>query len=358
MRSRSLLIPTTLVVGLLNVVLIVQAQPRSSSPWSKPAVAPRAAMRPAPNAGGLPPQAARLNPVIELLEQKKPVFGVYNPSNPTGRGRGAPPADASMKPPGELAREALAYRAADFLFNGSMEGGVDRALPGYADFVKATAEAGALTRTPFLRLPHPLIVKTPKIAPDTTKAIDNISRELNLGVSGIMFVEVESADEVRQGLAAMRFKSKGGTRSDEVGMAPAYWGMSEQACKQKADLWPLNPDGELLNWTIVESREGLAHVREIAAVKGIGVLWPGAGTLRGVFSSTNPAGERVLDTAGWEQAIQQVLSACKEFNLPCGFPATPDDIERRMKQGFSVFVMNWGDAGFKAVEIGRNASGR
>ena len=258
MRSRSLLIPATLVVGLLNVVVIGQAR-------------------------------YRLNPVIELLEQKKAVFGVYNPSNPTGRGRGAPPpADVSMKPPGELAREALAYRAADFLFNGSMEGGVDRALPGYADFVKATAEAGALTRTPFLRLPHPLIVKTPKIAPDTTKAIDNISRELNLGVSGIMFVEVESADEVRQGLSAMRFKSKGGTRPDEVGMAPAYWGMSEQAYKQKADLWPLNPDGELLNWTIVESREGLAHVREIAAVKGIGVLWPGAGTLR--LSGTSTSG--------------------------------------------------------------------
>jgi len=29
-----------------------------------------------------------------------------------------------------------------------------------------------------------------------------------------------------------------------------------------------------------------------------------------------------------------------------------------MRQGFSVFVMNWGDAGFKAVDLGRAASGR
>jgi 2-keto-3-deoxy-L-rhamnonate aldolase RhmA len=113
-----------------------------------------------------------------------------------------------------------------------------------------------------------------------------------------------------------------------------------------------------VNWTIVESKEGLAHVREIAQVKGIGVLWPGAGTLRGVFSTTNAAGERVLDQAGWENAIQTVLAACKEFHVPCGFPATPADIEMRMKQGFSVFVMNWGDAGFKAVDLGRAASGR
>jgi hypothetical protein len=45
--------------------------------------------------------------------------------------------------------------------------------------------------------------------------------------------------------------------------------MSEQEYRRKADLWPLNPEGELVNRTIVESKEGLAHVREIAAVKGL-----------------------------------------------------------------------------------------
>jgi len=308
-----------------------------------------------PSIARLHAQRHRMNRMIELLEQKQPLFGVYWPSNASGR-RGAPPTDVPPKQPIELAREALAYGGADFLFNGSMEGGVDRAIGPVSDFVKATAEAGALTKTPAARFAHPLIVKTPKIAPDTAKANGNISRELNLGVSGIMFVEVESADEVRAGLNAMRFTSKGGTRPDDVGAAPAYWGMSEAEYKQKADLWPLNPDGELLNWTIVESREGLAHVREIAAVTGIGVLWPGAGTLRGVFTTTGANGERVFDQAGWEQAIQTVLAACKQFHVPCGFPATPNDIELRMKQGFSVFVMNWGEAGFKAIDLGRAAA--
>ena len=300
----------------------------------------------------------RLNPMIDLLEQKKPLFGVYWPGNPQGRRGGPPPADAVNKTPAEWAKDALAYKNADFLFNGSMEGGVDRAIGGVTDFVKATADAGALVKTPFPRFPHPLMVKAPKIAPDTARGAADVSRELNLGVSGIMFVETESAAEVQAGINAMRFKSKGGTRPDDVGMAPSIWGMTEAQYKQKADLWPLNPDGELVNWTIVESKEGLAHVREIAAVKGIGVLWPGAGTLRGVFSTTNDKGERVLDQAGWENAIQTVLAACKEFKVPCGFPSTPADIEMRMKQGFSVFVMNWGDPGFKAVDLGRAASGR
>src|SRR6266850_931759 len=300
-------------------------------------------------------QRQRLNPVIDLLEQHKPVFGLYAPSNGGGR-RGAPPPPA--RPAIELAKDALAYKSADYLFNGSMEGGVDRGLPAFTDFVKALGDAAGPAKPPFFGLTHPLIIKTPKIAPDVAKAGDNISRQLNAGAAGIMFVETESADEVRRGLAAMRFTSKGGTRPADVGNAPAVWGMSEQEYKRKADLWPLNPDGELINWTIVESKQGLAHVREIAAVKGIGVLWPGAGTLRGVFSTTNAAGERVVDTAAWEQAIQQVLAACKEFNVPCGYPATANDIETRIKQGFSVFVMNWGDAGFSAVDIGRKASGR
>jgi 4-hydroxy-2-oxoheptanedioate aldolase len=191
------------------------------------------------------------------------------------------------------------------------------------------------------------------IAEDPKLAAERIAKQLSLGVSTITFVGVESAEEVKIGLAAMRFKSQGGTRPDDVGNAPAYWGMTEAEYKKKADVWPLNPNGELVNWTIVESKVGLSHLREIAAVKGIGVLVPGAGTLRGVFSENG-----VRDTVAWEGAIQQVLAACKEFKLPCGYPATERDIEMRMKQGFSVFIINWGDAGFRAVDIGRGVAGR
>ena len=44
--------------------------------------------------------------------------------------------------------------------------------------------------------------------------------------------------------------------------------------------------------------------------------------------------------------------------MACGYPANATDIEMRMKQGFSVFVMNWGDPGFKAIEVGKKAAGR
>jgi 4-hydroxy-2-oxoheptanedioate aldolase len=258
----------------------------------------------------------------------------------------------------DLAREAIDYKLGDFVFDGSMEGDFDRGYASFSQLVSAMGQIGIVGQAPFRRLTHPLIVKAPEIAPDPVKVAAQIGRQLDLGVSGVMFVSVESADEVRQGLAAMRFASKGGTRAAAVGAAPKLWGLSEAEYRQKADLWPLNPDGELINWTIVESRAGLDRVREIAAVPGIGVLWPGAGTLRQVFS-TEVDGKRVLDEAAWEAAIQKVLlAACREFKVACGYPASPNDIERRMQQGFSVFVMNWGDAGFKAIDIGRKASGR
>jgi 2-keto-3-deoxy-L-rhamnonate aldolase RhmA len=305
----------------------------------------------------------RLNPVIELLEQKKPVFGLYAPSNRRpGRGGGAAAQPAAnpepAKTPAQLAQDALAYSAQDYVFDGTMEGDFDRAYPTFVEFMKGMAAGGALQKAPFARLRHPVMVKTHEIAPDPALAAQRIAKQLNTGVSGIVLVDVQSAEEVKQGLAAMRFKSKGGTRPDDVGDAPAYWGMSEKEYKEKADVWPLNPKGELVNWTIVESKEGLARVREIAAVKGVGVLFPGAGTLRGVFTTTDANGQRVFDEKGWEAAIQQVLAACKEFNVACGYPATPNDIEMRMQQGFSVFVINWGENGFKTIDIGKKASGR
>lgn len=303
------------------------------------------------------PQHPRLNPTIELLEQGKPVVGLYAPSN---RRPGPPGAVAAPttppKAPLELAREAVAYKSGDYVFDGSMEYDFDKTFPVFAEFAKALGEVAPRGRTP--RLAYPMIVKIPEIAPDPAKVAGYIGQQLDLGVSGVMFVGVESPEEVKQGIAAMRFKSNGGTRADSVGTAPAFWGVSEQEYRQKADLWPLNPRGELLNWVVIESKEGLKNVREIAAVKGIGVLWPGAGTLRGVFSTTGADGKRVVDEAAWEAAIQQVLSACKEFKVACGYPASPDNIEMRMKQGFSVFVMGWGEPGFKAVQIARQASNR
>jgi 2-keto-3-deoxy-L-rhamnonate aldolase RhmA len=301
----------------------------------------------------------RLNPLISLIEQGKPAMGLYAPSNRSPGGANDGAAQKPQKTPAQLARETVAYPHSDFVFDGSMEYNYEQTFPVFAAYAKALgAEKKHLASKPYRHIAYPMIVKIHEIAPDPELAARRIGEQLDLGVSGIMFVGVESADEVKRGIAAMRYPSQGGTRANSVGSAPKYWGVSEKEYRRKADVWPLNPDGELINWVVVESKEGLKNVREIAAVEGIGVLWPGAGTLRRVFSSVGPDGQRVVDEAAWEGAIQQVLSACKEFKVACGIPTTPDQIERRMQQGFSVFVMGWGESGFETIDIGRKAAGR
>lgn len=300
----------------------------------------------------------RLNPVIELLEQQRAVFGLYAPANPRVRPGEAAAVQSATKTPAQLANDALGYTRADYLFDGSMERNFERGYASFAELARGMFDGGMLQRAPKPALTHPLFVKTPAIAADSATARERISRQLGLGVSGIVFVDVKSADELRQGLAMMRFASRGGMRPNDVGDAPARWGLSVQEYRERADLWPLNPRGELVSFAIVESREGLAKVREIAAVPGVGVLLPGAGTLRGVFSIPDSTGTRVLDEAAWEGAIQEVLSACKEFKVPCGYPAGERDIELRMRQGFSVFIIGWGESGFHAVDIGRRVARR
>jgi 4-hydroxy-2-oxoheptanedioate aldolase len=304
-------------------------------------------------------ETPQLNPVVDLLKKKQPVFGLYAPANRRpGRG-GAMPADAPPpKTPAQLAHEALGNQTADYIFDGTMEGNFERGYGPFIEFMKGMADGGTLKAAPVRRLHQPMFVKMHEIAPDPAVAAKNIARQLDLGVAGIVFVGVESPDEVKAGIAAMRFAAAGGTRPDNVGSAAKLWGLSDAEYRAKADVWPLNPHGELVNFTIVESKAGLDRVREIAAVPGIGVLFPGAGTLRGVFSSTDANGQRVVDQEAWEAAIQKVLAACKEFNVACGYPANENDIELRMKQGFSVFVIGWGEAGFRAVEIGRKVAGR
>jgi 4-hydroxy-2-oxoheptanedioate aldolase len=174
-----------------------------------------------------------------------------------------------------------------------------------------------------------------------------IERQLNAGHVGVTMEAVESAQEVRDVIRAIRLPSAGGTRP-AIGLekAASYWGLSVDEYKKKADVWPLNRNGELLVGVIIESRVGIEKAREIAAEPGVAKIFAGYGTLGGVFKG---------DPEGRENAARTILAACKEFRIPCGFPVNnPTEIQQRMKEGWSVFIMQRRDAdAFAAVEMGR-----
>lgn len=306
-------------------------------------------------------QSSHMNPMIDLLIAKQAILGLGVPSGRGGGGGGAAP--ATPRTPADLAKDVLAHPEADFFFTAMMERNIDGGSATMIALQDALAEAGNVRPGTPPRLLMPINSKATNIsrpgAPaDPAVYVTNISRQLNAGVSSFAFVEVDTAEELQLGIQAMRFKSRGGTRPDDVGNAPKYWGLSEAEYRRRADVWPLNPEGELVVWAIVESKEGLSNIREIAKVPGLSVLAAGAGTLGGVFSTTVD-GKRVRDDAGWEAAIQTVLSTCKEFKLACAYPVNENDVETRMQQGFNVAILqSFNDAAFRTVAKGRQVSGR
>jgi 2-keto-3-deoxy-L-rhamnonate aldolase RhmA len=301
----------------------------------------------------------RLNQMIPLIEQGLPVLGIAHPPYAARRRRGGRGAGASEAPPevvpepdiGEAAREMVAYQLGDYELNTYSPASVDR----YREFMRAIVEAGGSART------HPFVAKIPIMHRDPAETTQRLIDQLNDGQVAIEMQQVETVEEVNQAIAAMRFTSKGGVRPEEgFERAAAYWGMTEEQYLEKADVWPINPNGELLISVIIESKEGVANARAISAMPGVAVVTVGSGTLGGVFSSTNAEGERVRDQEGFDAAVATVLAACKEFNKSCGYPANnPDQVEALMADGWDFLIMQRRNQdAFDAVLTGRRLSGR
>jgi len=313
------------------------------------------------------PAADRMNRMIPLIQQKLPVLGVNNPAyapggrgGGRGRGRGGAvdTAAATAPPPApppiimsDVARETVAYTLGDYVLNSFSPATVEQ----YRDYMKAIVAAGGSART------HPFVAKIPIMHGNVASTTQRLIDQLNEGQVAVEMQEVETVEEVNQAISAMRFVSKGGTRPESgFERAAAYWGMTPSQYLQKADVWPLNPNGELLISVIIESKPGIANARAIAAMPGVAVVTAGAGTLGGVFSSTDSTGRRVRDQAGFDAGVAAILAACKEFKKSCGYPANnPAEVEKLMKDGWDFLIMQRRDqAAFDAVLTGRRLSGR
>ena len=123
-----------------------------------------------------------------------------------------------------------------------------------------------------------------------------------------------------------------------------YWGVSGADYIAKADVWPLDPEGELLNMIQIENKTGIANVDEIAAVPGVSMLMAAPGDLGMAYGG---------DAEATEEALQTVLRAATAAGLPCAITAGPDDVERRIREGFRVLI-----GGPEMIEVGRRAAGR
>ena len=120
-------------------------------------------------------------------------------------------------------------------------------------------------------------------------------------------------------------------RGYSTAAASFAWGVSAAEYERRADLWPLNPEGDLLAVIMIESVEGLQNLDQIASVPGVGALFLGAGSdlsrSMGVAASSPEV----------DAAFLQVLKACKAHKVACAITAgNTSDIVRRVKEGWNI----------------------
>ena len=235
-------------------------------------------------------QQVKPNDIVELLKGGQSVFGVFS----------------GEKTPEQGAR-IIENRETDFVFYSLETGPFD--IPAMESYMRGMVDAGGEDA-------HPIVLRIPPIRDGREAARERVGRGLDAWIDGIVFPHVETADE-----AAFAVSSMGD------------------------DLWPSNPDGRLLNILLIEDQVGVANARDIVATPGVGVVIPGPGDLRRAYEG---------DAEAIEGAIQTVLSACKEFDVPCGITAGADDIAERLDQGFRLIIVNGDDA----LAVGRAAAGR
>jgi 4-hydroxy-2-oxoheptanedioate aldolase len=166
---------------------------------------------------------------------------------------------------------------------------------------------------------------------------------LDLGAFGVVFPRVETAEQAERAVSAMRYPPQRGEASPEPagrrgwgpGRAARYWGLGVADYARRADVWPLDPEGELFAMIMIESADGVRNIDEIVSVPGIGAIFIGPADLGMSLGVGPPTPAQPPET---EAAIQRILKACKAHDVICGLAEPRTESEKRIAEGFRVLL--------------------
>lgn len=170
----------------------------------------------------------------------------------------------------------------------------------------------------------------------------SIKQLLDVGAFGLMVPHVQNRDDAAAAVRAARYpqpresrdRLPEGIRGVGPRVAARYWGLPTQEYMRRADLWPLDPSGELLLILQIEDVEGVRNIEEIVKVPGIGDIFLGTADL--AVSLGYPVSRIVAEV---EDAIQRVLQVCQRQGIACGIPVTPENVKQRIRQGFRILTV-------------------
>ncbi|KWX23996.1 aldolase [Mycolicibacterium wolinskyi] len=185
---------------------------------------------------------------------------------------------------------------------------------------------------------------------------------LDLGAYGIVWPHISRVEEARNAVAACRYPrlpgeerfEPAGLRGDAPTAAARYWGVSNQEYYTKADVWPLDPDGEILVVIQIEDQLGIENLPAMLdQVPGIGLVLIGEGDL-----SQELGIPRQLEHPLLEEARQRILKICREHGVAVGHPhVTAKNVEQVIDDGYR-FLMSAPVRSYPGLELGRKLTGR
>jgi 4-hydroxy-2-oxoheptanedioate aldolase len=281
----------------------------------------------------------RLNGAIRALENNEPAFVSFaNADLASAEAIGAAPYDGVVFEMEHNPFNIIALRSC-------LQQMLDR---------RAIARSGSIapTVTPFVRIP-----------PNGGEMNQWIAKQvLDAGVYGVVWPHVSTVEDALNAVAACRYprpasaprSEPAGQRGDGPRNAARYWGLTQQEYYERADVWPLDPAGEILVIIMCEEARAIRNLPQmLKEVPGIGVVLIGEGDL-----SQDLGHPRQYDHPTVASAINDILSICKDHGVPCGHPhVSSSNVDALLEQGYR-WLMPAPVLSHAALERGRLTAGR
>ena len=172
-----------------------------------------------------------------------------------------------------------------------------------------------------------------------------IKQVLDLGGIGVFVPHVDTAEEATRFVRAMRYPptldsaypEPRGERGWGPGRAISLWGVANATeYHAKADVWPLNPDGELFAVAMIESAEAVGNIHEIleTPISAI-IVVPGDMSIDfGLGPAPGPENHPEIDAA-----FQEVLEACQaQDRVVCGIGDGAARLQQRIDEGWQFIL--------------------
>jgi len=263
----------------------------------------------------------RLNGVIRALEAGQPAFTCFQPAEvdsalaiQTTKFNGVVFEMEHNPWDGKALRDALQY------------------LLNRGQIVKAGNLAPAVA--PMVRVP----------VNGVEKAQWQAKQALDLGCYGIVFPHISTVEEAYNAVAACRYPrlktapnfEPAGIRGDGPTGAVRYWGLTQQDYYRKADVWPLDPNGEILAILQIEDMRGVENLDAmLKEVKGIGAILIGEGDLGQELGIP-----RQYENPKLLEQMKRVVDTCKKHNVVVGHPhVEAGNCERILAEGYRFLMM-------------------